>query len=340
MDGIFSRKDSQVKEFPVHYMKVLNMSDEIYKAISLDTLLPETLPGVALFVKYNTNYVLYKASDMPFTEKDKARLIGRNIRELHVYSGELSEYNQYVEANLPILLQDVALSPKKRKEIMCQASINYVQEVFNIPSKEIKKNMGRSKAIIRHILNDKLEEASLFETLTGLVDHSSYTYVHSVQVCAYTISLHAQTMKLTEDELIEIGVGALFHDYGKIYIPLDILDKPDKLTNIEFDKIKKHCDYGYDMLKMHSVLDSLSLNILKHHHEKVNGEGYPEGLKGDEISKSAKIAAIADVYSALTTTRPYRRALDRESALDIMYASMEGSFDVYYLSGFAAMLSI
>jgi HD-GYP domain-containing protein (c-di-GMP phosphodiesterase class II) len=315
------------------------MSDDIYKAISLDTLLPETLPGVALFVKHNTNYVLYKASDMPFTEKDKARLIDRNTRELHVYSGELSDYNQYVEANLPTLLQDVSLPPKKRQEILCQASINYVQEVFNIPSKEIKKNMGRSKAIIRHILNDKLEETSLFETLAGLVDHSSYTYVHSVQVCAYTISLHAQIMKLTEEELIDIGVGALFHDYGKIYIPLDILDKPDKLTHSEFDKIKKHCDYGYDMLKMHNVLDQLSLNILKHHHEKVNGKGYPEGLKGHEISKNSKIAAIADVYSALTTTRPYRQALDRESALDIMCTSMEGSFDVYYLSSFAAMLS-
>jgi HD-GYP domain-containing protein (c-di-GMP phosphodiesterase class II) len=146
-------------------------------------------------------------------------------------------------------------------------------------------------------------------------------------------------LKMTEEELIDIGVGALFHDYGKIYIPLHILDKPGKLTPIEFSKVKNHCDYGYDMLKMHDVLNPISLDILKQHHEKVNGEGYPEGLKGDEISRSAKITAIADVYSALTTNRPYRQAADKETALETMYNNMEGSFDVYYLSGFAAMLN-
>jgi HD-GYP domain-containing protein (c-di-GMP phosphodiesterase class II) len=143
---------------------------------------------------------------------------------------------------------------------------------------------------------------------------------------------------MTEEELIDIGTGALFHDYGKIYVPLEILDKPGTLTPTEFNTVKKHCDFGHDILKLYNALEPVSLNILKQHHEKVNGMGYPDGLKGHEISKSAKIAAIADVYSALTTTRPYRRALDRKAALDIMYTSMEGSFDVYYLSGFAAML--
>lgn len=321
------------------HKKAYHPKDDLYKAVSLDTLLPETLPGVALFIRHNENYVLYKAADLPFTEKDKNRLVERNTLELHVFSEELSNYNQYVEANLPTILQDENLAPKRRQEIMCQASINYVREVFNIPSKHLKKNMGRSKSIIRHILNDKLEGTNLFETLSGLVGHSSYTYVHSVQVCAYSIALHNQMLNMSEDELIDIGVGALFHDYGKIYIPLHILDKPGKLTPAEFNKVKNHCNYGYDMLKMHEALNPISLNILKQHHEKVNGEGYPDGLKGDEISKSAKITAIADVYSALTTNRPYRQALDKASALDVMCNSMTGSFDVYYLSGFAAMLN-
>ncbi len=321
------------------HKKAYHPKDDLYKTISLDTLLPETLPGVALYLRHNDNFVLYKASDLPFTEKDKNRLIERNTVELHVFSEELSNYNQYVETNLPTILSDESLTTRRRQEIMCQASINYVREVFNIPSKQIKKNMGRCKSIIRHILNDKLEETNLFETLAGLVGHSSYTYVHSVQVCAYAISLHNQMLKLTEDELIDIGIGALFHDYGKIYIPLHILDKPDRLTPAEFSKVKNHCNYGYEMLKMHEALNPVSLDILKQHHEKVNGEGYPDGLKGDQISKSAKIISIADVYSALTTNRPYRQAIDKEAALEIMFTSMEGSFDAYYLSGFAAMLS-
>lgn len=314
------------------------MPDDLYKAVSLDTLLPETLPGVELYVKLGENYVLYKAADVPFTEKDKVRLLERNTRELHVNAAELSSYNQYVEANLPALLHDERLPPGKRQEILCLASTNYVQEVFTIPSRHIRQHMGRCKSIIHHILNVKLEETHLFETLVELVSHCSYTYVHSVQVCAYTLLLHSQMLKTTEEELIDIGTGALFHDYGKVYVSRDILDKPALLTPGEFSTVKKHCTYGYDMLKMFNALEPVSLDILKQHHEKVNGTGYPQGLKGHEISKSAKITAIADVYSALTTNRPYRNALDRKSALDIMCNSMEGSFDVYYLSGFAAMM--
>jgi len=96
--------------------------------------------------------------------------------------------------------------------------------------------------------------------------------------------------------------------------------------------------YGYDMLKALDCFSPLALNIIKSHHEKMNGRGYPDGLSGDEIDRSAKIAAIADVYSALTTDRSYRSALDSEKALEIMRNEMEGSFDVHYLSAFSAML--
>ena len=84
-------------------------------------------------------------------------------------------------------------------------------------------------------------------------------------------------------------------------------------------------------LKMLDIFSPISLDIVKYHHEKVNGKGYPEGLDGDNISKSSRIVAIADVYSALTTNRAYREALDKESALDIMFNEMQGSFDVNYL---------
>lgn len=315
------------------------MKSEIYKAISLDTLLPQSLPGVALFLAHEDNFVLYKAPGLPFTEKDKARLTEHNVGELYVYSGELTNYNQYVESNLHNFLQDASLPRIKRQEILCNASVNYVNELFNTPSKYIKQNINRCRHLISYILKEKLSAEMLLETLGGLVKHSSYTYVHSVQVSSYSIALHSRMFKLSEDELIDVGVGSIFHDYGKIYIPVEILDKPAKLTQVEFYEVKKHCEYGYDLLKMLDIFSPISLDIVKSHHEKMNGKGYPEGLNGDNISKSAKIVAIADVYSALTTNRAYRDALDKESALDIMLNEMQGSFDVHYLSVFSAMLS-
>jgi HD-GYP domain-containing protein (c-di-GMP phosphodiesterase class II) len=316
------------------------MTSDLYKAVSLDTLLPQTLPGVALFLKHRDSYVLYKSPTLQFTEKDRARLIEHGTEELYVYSGELSNYNQYVESNLPVFLHNENLPPKKRQEILCNASVNYVHEIYNLPSKHIKENLDRCRTLIKYILNDKLGTSMLLETLGGLVKHSSYTYVHSVQVSSYSIALHSHMFKLNEDELVDIGVGSVFHDYGKIYIPIDILDKPEKLTPLEFYEVKKHCEYGYDILKMLDIFSSTSLNIVRHHHEKINGKGYPEGLNGSEICRCAKIAAIADAYSALTTNRSYRNALDRDSALDIMCKEMEGSFDDQYLSCFSAMLSV
>lgn len=315
------------------------MSSDIYSGVSLETLLTESLPGVALFVKHGDSYVLYKRPGLPFTDMDRKRLINSNISELYVYSSELASYNQYVESNLSSFLDDKKLTPKKKREILCQASVNYVHEIFNTPSIYIRQNLDRCKLLVQHILNDKFGAASLLETLGSLVKHSSYTYVHSVQVCTYSIMLHSHMLKCGEDELIDVGVGSLFHDYGKIYVPLELLDKPDKLTALEFYEIKKHCMYGYDMLKALDCFNPLALNIIKSHHEKMNGRGYPDGLTGDDIDRSAKIAAIADVYSALTTDRSYRNAMDSETALEIMRTEMEGSFDVHYLSVFSAMLA-
>lgn len=315
------------------------MMSEIYNSITLDTLLPQTLPGVALFLKREGNYVLYKAPGLPFTEKDRARLADHNVEELYVYSGELSNYNQYVESNLPVFMDDKNLPPKKRHEILCNATVNYVNELFHTPSNYVKQNLDRCRHLISYILKEKLGTGMLLETLGGLVKHNSYTYVHSVQVSSYSIALHARMFTMNEEELIDIGVGSVFHDYGKIYIPVEILDKPSRLTPLEFYEIKKHSMYGHDLLKTLDVFSATSLDIIKSHHEKINGKGYPDGLHGDEISRSARIVAIADVYSALTTNRSYREALDRDAALNIMYNEMEGSFDVHYLSIFSSMLS-
>lgn len=315
------------------------MKSEIYKAISLDTLLPQTLPGVALFIKHTEKYVLYKARGLSFTEKDKERLTEHNIEELYVYSGELSDYNKYVESNLDKYLHDAGLTIKKRQEILCKTSVNYVNELFNSHPNSIQQNMGRCKQLIRYIINEKLSDPMLMETLGGLVKHSNYTYVHSIQVSLYSLALHTSIFEPNEVDLIDVGVGSVFHDYGKKYIPVKLLEKPTKLTAAEFQELKKHCEYGYDVLKMLDIFSPISLDIVKSHHEKMNGKGYPEGLSANDISESARIVAIADVYSALTTDRSYRDALDKDSALDIMFNEMDGSFDVRYLNVFSAMLS-
>ncbi|GAW68159.1 metal dependent phosphohydrolase [Geoanaerobacter pelophilus] len=306
--------------------------------IQLESLVPETLPGVALFIKHGDNHVLYKNPNLSFTQNDKERLLENNVNQLFIKAAEMSTYNQYVEENLPMLLSDDNIEPLVKQNMLYQASINYVQEIFDSPAIAIKQNVERCRNLISLILNDVMNSDGVINALSSLVDHNTYTYVHSVQVAAYSIALHVKMLELDRDELMDVGIGSLFHDYGKVYVPKELLDKPGKLTASEFMEVKKHPVYGYSTLKDLEIFTPVALGIVKHHHEKENGNGYPDGLFSYDIARSSKITAIADVFSALTTTRSYRNALSKESALEIMYGEMEGSFDMQYLNTFRESL--
>jgi len=306
--------------------------------IQLESLIPETLPGVALYIRNGGNNVLYKNATLPFTQIDKDRLLNNNVKSLFVKSDEMSQYNQYVESNLALLMKDESLEPLEKQNVLYQASVNYVHEIFDSPAVAIKQNVDRCRKLIQGILTDVIGSNGVMTALSGLVDHNAYTYVHSVQVATYSISLHVKMFDLGHDELLDVGIGSLFHDYGKVYVPKNLLEKPGKLTAVEFKEVKQHPLYGYRTLKDLDVFSPVSLGIVKHHHEKENGKGYPDGLTSYDIARSSKITAIADVFSALTTNRSYRAALSKEEALDIMYGEMEGSFDMQYLDMLKANL--
>jgi HD-GYP domain-containing protein (c-di-GMP phosphodiesterase class II) len=310
----------------------------MYRMIQLESLIPETLPGVALFIRHGENNVLYKDGSLPFTQTDKNRLLGNNVKSLYVHAGEMSQYNQYVESNLSVLMNDESLEPSERRDLLYQASINYVHEIFDRPAVAIKENVERCRQLIQNILTDVIRANGVMPALSGLVSHNTYTYVHSVQVATYSIAMHVKALDLEPDELLDVGIGSLFHDYGKVYIPKAILEKPGKLTAEEFKEIMQHPEYGYQTLKILDIFSPVSLGIVKHHHEKENGKGYPDGLQGYDIARSSKITAIADVFSALTTNRSYRAALSKNEALDIMFGEMEGSFDMPYLDALKGSL--
>lgn len=311
----------------------------MYRMIHLESLIPETLPGVSLYVRHGEKYVMYKGSSHSFTCSDKKRLLDSNVKALYVKSHQISKYNQYVESNLSILMNDEGMEPLERQHVLYQTSVNYVHEIFDRPAVAVKESFDRCRHLMQHILNDVLNADGVMTALCGLVDHNTYTYVHSVHVATYSISLHTKLFELERDELLDVGIGSLFHDYGKVYTPKQLLEKPGKLTASEFLELKQHPSDGYQALKDLEIFSPVSLGIVKHHHEKENGCGYPDGLTSYEIARSSKITAIADVFSALTTNRSYRAAMSKEEALEIMFGEMAGSFDLEYLEVFKKTIS-
>ena len=166
-------------------------------------------------------------------------------------------------------------------------------------------------------------------SLVRLKTKDDYTYMHSVAVCALMVAL-ANELELSEAETKQAGLAGLLHDIGKAAIPMDVLNKPGALTDDEFTLVKLHPERGHAMLVQASITDAVTLDVCLHHHEKVNGLGYPHQLKADEISLFAKMGAVCDVYDAITSNRPYKAGWEPGVSLQRMAQWVDHFDDVVF----------
>lgn len=169
--------------------------------------------------------------------------------------------------------------------------------------------------MIKEILARKDRALSLL-TIFRADDHLT---THSVNVAVLSIAL-AHRLGIPHHELVELGIGALFHDIGKALISRKIMLKPGRLTRSEFAEMKAHAAFGFQILRRVPGIPPAAVKIAHEHHERLDGSGYPRGLRGDEIHPWAQITAVADVYDALISERPYRAALTPKDALSILFS--------------------
>jgi putative two-component system response regulator len=178
------------------------------------------------------------------------------------------------------------------------------------------------------VLNDTLDQAEtvLFSLARAIEARDRFTERHVERVADHAVHL-ARRAGFAEDELAPIRHGGILHDIGKIGVPDQILNKPGPLTDDEFATMKRHPVIGHQICQpLRSLAGALPL--IRHHHEKLDGSGYPDGLAGDDIPFSARIMAITDIYDALTSDRAYRKAMDHDRACEILRAdAADGKLD-------------
>lgn len=192
--------------------------------------------------------------------------------------------------------------------------------------------------LVEEISNSVLRNPGALISLARLKTADDYTFMHSVAVCALMIAL-ARQLGLDEQQTREAGMAGLLHDLGKAMIPLEVLNKPGKLTDAEFDLVKTHPDEGYKMLLTGSGISEMTKDVCLHHHEKVDGSGYPKGLNGETMSLFAKMGAVCDVYDAVTSNRPYKAGWDPAESIKRM-AEWKGHFDPKVFQAFVKSLGI
>lgn len=193
--------------------------------------------------------------------------------------------------------------------------------------KSLKKlNIDDCIYIANNIVEEIRESESMIVETINLSTYDNYTYTHSVNVDILSVILGV-ACGLRDDELRKLSQAALLHDIGKTYVPIEILNKPGKLTDEEFEEIKKHPRYGYDMLKDNYDVSSVTRISILSHHENEDGSGYPRSLTSEHIHLFAKIIHIADVYDALTTKRVYKDAMNPADALEYLMGNAGRLFD-------------
>lgn len=211
-----------------------------------------------------------------------------------------------------------------------QRTISAIKHVFGCVAKDDDKkatmNIEASKMLVENIIDEIINNKHLIINMVDLKMFDDYTYYHSVNVAVISIVMGI-SLGLSRKDLYNLGLGALLHDIGKVFVPKDILNKEGKLTDEEYTEVMSHSEKGYQYLKEKWNIPLKSYLAVLYHHEKYDGTGYPKGKKRDDIQLFGRIIAIADVYDALISDRPYRKAVLPSDAVEYIMGGCGVFFD-------------
>ncbi|NMZ67365.1 HDIG domain-containing protein [Pseudomonas peli] len=236
--------------------------------------------------------------------------------------------------NLAVSMEDEL----QRAARLCERSKAAVVSMFSDARMGQALQFEQAGELVEEISDSIMRHPNALISLARLKNADEYTYMHSVAVCALMIAL-ARNLGLNEGQVREAGLAGLLHDIGKMAIPNEVLNKPGKLTDNEFATVRDHPEAGSRMLIASKQVSALVLDVCLHHHEKVDGSGYPHRLAGEQISLYARMGAVCDVYDAITSDRPYKRGWDPAESIRKM-AEWKGHFDPVVFQAFVKTVGI
>jgi HD-GYP domain-containing protein (c-di-GMP phosphodiesterase class II) len=264
----------------------------------------ESLANLKIYLLTQGKYSLYNAQDLHFGLRDLQRLLDARVEYVYVSVKDHQTYYKTLEGAIASIVSDPAIQQEKKTEILYATSIELANQLLEAPpgKEEIKRTANLARATVDLIMKDRTAFGGLYE----IFNHDFYTATHLVNVCGLTVAL-AQKMGLVDSQILyQIGTGGLLHDVGKIFIAPDILNTTQPLATSQHEIIKTHVHLGYQHLKKVSNLSPAVLAVVAEHHERIDGSGYPKGLRNKEISLLGQLAGVVDTFDAMTSVRPYR----------------------------------
>ncbi|MPM65553.1 hypothetical protein SDC9_112450 [bioreactor metagenome] len=295
------------------------------RLIPTSNLLPGMILGKNLYDNHNS---LLLKKGHALSEKEIRRIGNLRYQGLYIADDVLQE------AEIPENTEDI-------NDVLRNNAVSAIRELFSIVSSQ-NMVMKKSFTVAQNAVGDIVEEIVLNKnatySMTDLKIFDDYTYFHSVNVTVIAVIL-GFAMGLSRTNLYKLGLGGLLHDIGKIFIPKEILEKPGKLTDEEFGIIQKHSQKGYEYLKQMKDFPFESNLAVLTHHEQYGGQGYPGGMKGEKIPLFGRILMVADVFDALISDRPYRKALLPSDAVEYIVGGCGILFDPTIVDVFIKKIS-
>lgn len=263
-----------------------------------------------------------------------------------VIAPSLEEEKKKIEAEL----KKVATENRVVQRVPVQQEVQRARAVLSkgkaaVTSMFNEARMGKAirvsdaEPLVDEISNSIARNPEAFLNLARLKDVDNYTYMHSVAVCGLMIALGKQ-LGLDGRDLKDAGIAGLMHDIGKALIPNEVLNKPGKLTDEEFAIIKTHPRKGWEILNISEGANDIALDVCLHHHERVDGTGYPDRISGDPLTLFARMGAVCDVYDALTSNRCYKNGWEPAETIRKMAEWRNGHFDERVFQAFVKTIGI
>ncbi|MGD9970439.1 MAG: HD-GYP domain-containing protein [Sulfuricurvum sp.] len=306
-----------------------------FKAFTIHTVLLNQPMEFDLYIDNAGRLVKFLIAGSVLSEEKKERLVQNGVDHFYIFNDDSSAFEHYLSDHLGKVLNDPNLNKLQKSHIIYSSAVLVMQEMFEGDMSQTKLMQSREimQETIRRILASEVTAASIIQ----ISSHDYRTYSHSVNVALYAIGI-AHEYGMGERELQDIATGAILHDIGKCRVDQCIINKPGKLTLEEFETMKDHPEHSYLLLLENGETNGAVLEIVRNHHEKLDGSGYSRSLREEEISLATQIVTVADIFDALSSDRAYKKAASFFVALKTMKVQMRSQLNIEVIDSLIRML--
>lgn len=304
-------------------------------AFDLRTLRLESTLTFDLFIRFADDYVLYRHRDRPFDQRTLATLLSNGVDTLFVRGEAARQLARYFELHLTEILSDRDLPVGERARTVIHVAETLAADILDNPE---GRTVRRAVHMVEKLATFALDSPDALSRLIQLLGDGSTLEAHCANTAVLALVLARHAPEATIEALAHLALGGMLHDIGLSLTPSQILQKPGALDRNERLLVQQHPVTGEQILRQVGGMPDEVLRAVRSHHERLDGSGYPDRLRGRSIPWAARVVAIAEAFESLTSTQPYRERMKPAKALRVMLHDMRGQFDAVLLRGFIPAL--